>query len=77
MYITYVQHWGDFESRITWGSNSKLEEIVEELCKKQPKWKSGLQRIFDTNSDKALIAKKTREMDEAFQAYTVRIIDLV
>ena len=54
-------------------SNSKLEEIVQELCKKRSGWK----KIFDTKHDKELIADKTREMDEAFQVYTVRIIILI
>ena len=57
-------------------SNSKLEEIVQELCKKQPGWKT-VKRMFDTKHDKELMANKTREMDEAFQVYTVRIIILI
>ena len=68
---------GNSESRNNISSNSKLEEIVQELCKKRSGWKTGLQKIFDTKHDKELIADKTREMDEAFQVYTVRIIILM
>jgi hypothetical protein len=58
-------------------SDSKLQEIVQELCKGRPKWKSGLMRMMDVKHDKALVADKTREMDEAFQVYTVRVVVLV
>jgi hypothetical protein len=34
-------------------------------------------RKLDVKHDKALIADKTREMDEAFQVYTVRAVVLV
>jgi hypothetical protein len=34
-------------------------------------------RMMDVKHDKALVADKTREMDEAFQVYTVRVVVLV
>jgi hypothetical protein len=52
-------------------SVSELNTTIKWLCESDPKGKSIVTRAVDADYNKGEIAQRTREMDDAFQRYTV------